>query len=135
MGFPVPKISYNPGTGSIDLNFTWPPVQKSGTNDLEATRQDSTTISGLRQSIYEHTDEFLPLQLDFVPQVDLPAWSDFMKFALKGGLFNYYPDKTLAHFTTYTLDDTKWTVKRNFIGMAKFSLRLRKAVGSDQTGS
>jgi hypothetical protein len=135
MSYPVPKIEYNPGAGTVVLNFTFPPVQKSGAPDYEADRTDSFSISGLKQSVFKRTDEFLPLQFDFVPLADLPAWESFLQFALAGGLFNYFPDATLAHFTTYTLDDTKWLPKRNFRGITKFSIRLRKVIGSDQTGS
>jgi hypothetical protein len=110
-------------------------MSKSGAPDLEATRHDSISISGLKQSITERVDEFLPLQIDFVPLADLPAWEDFMRFALAGGLFNYYPDHLLAGFTTYTLEDDKWQPKRSFFGISKFTLRMRKVVGADQAGS
>lgn len=135
MAYPVPKIQYNPGTGVVTLNFSYPPMQKAGAPDLEATREDSFSISGLKQSVFERIDEFLPVQIDFVPLADLPLWQSFIRFALTGGLFNYFPDATVAHFTTYTLEDMKWLPKRNMRGYAKFSFRMRKVVGSDQTGS
>ena len=135
MSYPVPKLQYNPGTGIVTLPFTYPPIMKSGTHDLEAQRQDSFSLSGLKQSINQRVDDFLPLQLDFVPLADLPAWEDFMRFALAGGLFNYFPDQTLANYTTYSLEDTTFLPKRNFFGISKFTLRMRKVVGPDQTGS
>lgn len=135
MSFPVPKIVYDPGTGTVNLPFTYPPVQKSGAPDLEATRHDSISISGLKQTISERVDEFLPLQIDFVPLADLPAWEDFMRFALAGGEFLYYADATSVHAFVYTLEDTKWQPKRNFYGISKFTLNMRKVVGADQTGS
>jgi len=135
MSYPVPKIEYNPGSGTVVLNFTFPPVMKSGAPDLTAQREDSISVSGLKQSVWTRTDEFLPVQLDFVPVTDMPAWTDFMRFALAGGLFNYFPDKTIAHYTTYTLDDSSWAPSRNFHGISRFKLKLRKVVGADQTGS
>lgn len=135
MSFPVPKLQYNPGTGVITLPFTYPPIQKSGAPDLTAVRNDSISISGLKQTMSERVDEFLPLQMEFVPLADLPAWQDFMHFALAGGLFNYFPDHLLTHFTTYTLEDSSWTPKRNCFGISKFTIRMRKVYGPDQTGS
>lgn len=136
MPFPIPKIQYNPGTGIVNLPFTFPPINKAGAPELEArNRSDSISLSGLKQTIFTGVDEFLPVQMDYVPQVDLPAWEDFFQWAVTGGLFNYYPDATLSGFTTYTLEDVKWTPSRNFRTMAKFTMRMRKVVGSDQAGS
>ena len=119
----------------MTLNFTYPPINKAGAADLEAVRHDTISISGLKQTITERIDEFLPLQIDFVPLADLPAWTDFMHWALAGGLFLYYADHTSVHAWVYTLEDTTWQPKRNFFGISKFALRMRKVYGPDQTGS
>jgi hypothetical protein len=126
--FPIPKISYNPGTGAVTLPFTYPPMGKSGTNDLEVQRNDSFSVSGVKQSVYTRTDEFIPLSMDFVPLADLPAWESFVQFAISGGQFNYYPDATLSSFTTCTLEDKTWQPKRSFYGISKFTLRFRKVI-------
>jgi hypothetical protein len=135
MSYPIPKITYDPGTGVITLPFTFPPVGKAGAPNLTAQRTDSFSISGLKQVVYQRTDEILPVQMDFVPLSDMPQWTAFIRFALAGGEFNYYPDATAAHWTTYTLDDTDWSPARAFYSISKFTLHLRKVVGSDQTGS
>jgi len=58
-----------------------------------------------------------------------------MRFALAGGLFNHSTDGTLAGYTTYTLEDKEWQPKRNFFGISKFTLNMRKVVGSDHAQS
>jgi hypothetical protein len=120
-----PKITYNNGTLQT-LNFTYPPVAKPGTDDLEQQRTDSISLSGLKQSISIRTDDFFTLQMDFVPQADLPAWKLFMQWALAGNSFQYYADASINVFDTFTLEDTKWTPTRAFFGTAKFKLRFRK---------
>jgi hypothetical protein len=123
MAFKVPKIIYDPGVGDVTLNFTYPPVQKPGTDDEEATRHDSITCSGLKQSVWERTDEFKILQMDYVPMADLPDWKDFIKYALTGGEFKYFVDSTEPDWVMYTLEDTEFR--------PKFSLKLRKVVPDD----
>lgn len=84
MVFPLPKIIYDAGSGAVTLQFTYPPISKPGTDELTATRHDSDTISGIRQSIIERIDEYRTLQMDFVPQADEANWSAFMLYALTG---------------------------------------------------
>lgn len=128
---PIPRIVY----GSTTLTFSLPPVNKPGADDLEAQRNDSISLSGLKQSVYWRTDTFKNLEMAAVPQADLPAWRDFMAYAITGGEFSYYPDATLAGFTVYTLEDKNWKPTRAYFGHAKFTLRFRRVIGPDQTGS
>lgn len=126
MAFPTPKIVYDPGTGPVTLTFTYPPVQKPGAFERSAVRHDSDTISGYRQSITEHIDKFLTLQLDNVPMADLPNWELFMDFALAGAAFDYYPDVAApSTFKTWTLDDADWKSQFAYRTMAKFSMKMR----------
>jgi hypothetical protein len=123
IGLRLPKIVY----GSSTLTFTYPPVNKPGGSlDREATREDSITLTGLKQSIFVRTDLYWNLQMDFVPIADLPNWEAFIDYALQGNQFDYYPDATLGSHITYTLDDQTWAPKRAFMGFGKFSLRFRK---------
>ena len=129
----VPKIVYNPGTGAVTLDFSFPPINKPGPHDgtsdtLKAQRADSFTLSGKKQTAYWRTDTFRTLQMEYVPQEDLPAWNDFFQYAVKGGPFDYYPDATLADFTSWTLEDTDWEPSRNIFRIAKFKLTLRLVV-------
>lgn len=117
-----PKIVYNTTT----LLFSFPPVDKPGANELVAERHDSYSTSGLKQSVWERTDEYLELQMKFVPQTDLAAWTAFLQWALQGNSFYYYPDADVDSFTTFTLDDTSWKPGFNFKTISKFTLRMRK---------
>lgn len=116
-----PKIVWN----STTLAFTYPPIQKAMVDDREALRHDSMTSSGLRQTVLERVDIIKPLQIEFVPWEDLPAWEPFIDFALAGGTFDYYPDADLSAFQTCELMDTTFSPKFNVRGLSKFSLKLR----------
>jgi hypothetical protein len=125
MSYPIPKIQYDPGGGTVTLTFTYPPIQKPMLDDREAVRHDSMTSSGLRQIALERVDIIKPLQMENVPWGDLPDWQDFIDFAIEGGQFSYYPDATLTAFQTFELMDTSFSPKFNVRGLSKFSLKLR----------
>lgn len=125
MSFPIPKIIYDPGTGPVTLTFTWPPVSKPGANKRTATRFDSDTLSGYRQSFTTHVAQYLTLQMDAVPQADLGNWATFIDFAIRGPAFDYYPDATSGSFKTYTLNDTDWDPSFAYRTMAKFKIEMR----------
>src|SRR5580765_5853190 len=100
MSIPLPKITYPASSPTTTLNFAFPPVEKpmpfgNEGDELEAVRNDSITLSGLRQSMYYRTDEFKHLILKYV---DIPSemddWKAFILYALQGGSFLYYPDAT-----------------------------------------
>jgi hypothetical protein len=129
MSLPLPKITYDPGSGAVDLLFSWPPVSKPAALERQAVRHDSDTISGIRQSFLERIDQFWTLQMDYVPQEDQTAWAAFLDYALTGGQFTYYPDQTdLGTSTLYTLDDQDWTPDYAFRDFDKFKLRFRKVI-------
>lgn len=134
-----PKIVYNPGAGTVTLNFTYPPVAKPGADDLEATRHDSKSISGLLQIRTEVVEVFRNLQMDYVPIADMPAWAAFMLYAVAGMPFDLYMDATLGVFKRFTLVDTTWpptySMGHGTQIIAKWKMRLRLALGPDQTGS
>jgi hypothetical protein len=132
MGFPIPKIVFNPGSGPVTLQFTWPPIAKPGAEEREAIRHDSDTISGYRQSVTEHVNLFLALQMDNVPQADLTAWQAFIDYAILGGSFDYYfdPVGSPSSLVTYTLDDTDWKPQFAYRTMAKFSIKMRRVGAS-----
>jgi hypothetical protein len=131
MSYPIPRIVYNPGSGNVTLNFTYPPIQKAMLDDKEAVRHDSMSSSGLRQVAVERVDTIKPLQFENVPWADLPACGAFIDYALLGGEFSYFPDATLTAFQTYELLDTNFSPKFNARGLSKFSLKLRLVPGGD----
>lgn len=133
MGYP--KIIYDAGGGNVTLAFTYPPTKKPDGDVLVATRTDSISLSGRKQSIYRRTDIFKDLQMDFVPSEDMIEWQAFIEYALTGGPFSYYPDADvpLVH-NDWTLEDTNWNPAFLFLGMDDFKLRIRKVV-PDSLGS
>lgn len=131
--FPNGKFVY----GSTTLTFSFPPINKPAGLAREAQRNDSISLSGLKQTVYWRKDLLLSFQMDWIPAADTNAWQDWIDYAVAGGEFSYYKDATLAGFTVYTLEDKKLKLERNFIGYYKLSPSptFRKVVGADQTGS
>lgn len=125
----LPKIVYNAGSGAVTLNFSYPPVQKPGADEKDATRHDTESSAGILQSVVERVVTFRTIQLDSVPQSDLAGWSSFMDWALSGGVFTYYPDATVGGtHDDWTLSDTSWSPVFAFKTFAKFKLKMRKVI-------
>lgn len=140
-----PKIVYTTDDDmEHTLAFTYPPVQKPGEYgtgliiddylDRQVERQDSITSSGVKQAIYERTDKFMSIQMDFIPQADLPNWVAFADFALAGGEFNFYPDADLSEHALFSLEDLSWQPKYSFRRTDKTTLKFRLVV-EDEFGS
>jgi len=121
-----PQIVYTLASGNVTLAFTYPPVQKPGARDLSATREDAITLSGIKQSWWFRTDEIFVLIMEYVDiAADMPGWDAFIRFAMAGNTFKYYPDASINSFITYTLQDTDWTPRFSVKGLTKFTLKLR----------
>jgi hypothetical protein len=118
----LPKIIYSGTT----LNFTFPPINKPASTPIEAHREDTVTITGKVQSMYLRTDDFFTLEMSYVPAANVAAWMAFLRYAVTGASFDYYPDATSGTHTTYMLDDAKFAPARAMFGGDKFSLRFRK---------
>src|ERR1700688_2858635 len=105
----LPKIEYNPGSGTVDFVPTYPPTDKEPGvpaqdfqgGELQAQRHDSTASIGYQQMVTERIDTFLNLDFPFVPASDIASWVSFINFALAGGIFNYYLDHTTGDFAEY----------------------------------
>jgi len=108
---------------------TYPPMGKNLAPELDATREDSITSSGIKQSITERVDSFQDFNFGYVPQSDIAFWSTMMANLLAGGVLTYFPDSTdLSTSTDYTTDDLVWQPKRVAFGHAGFKIRLRQVV-------
>jgi hypothetical protein len=127
----VPKFAYNPGTGVIDFIPSFPAVNKTPFGPRIATRHDSTTTSGLRQSVLERIDIMKILDFVTVPESDMSNWDAFFSYALGGGQFTYYPDSTDdLIYIDYSLEDVEWKPKRIAPGFYSFSMTMRLWVGT-----
>lgn len=132
-----PKITYNPGTGLVTLPFTYPPVSQAGVDEdgadeYDSIRTDSVTNSGKVQSVVERVDRYRTLNMTYVPNADIVAWSRFMWFASYGYTFNFFPDAGSSTSILCTLAETNWTPKFGFRGIKQFTIKLRLAeLGQD----
>lgn len=104
---------------------TYPATGKPFANKLVAVRNDSISGDGHRQTVWSRTEEFLDLTFNFVPWTELPNWTRFFKYALKGGNFRYYPDRTTSNYQTFVLDGTDFTPTYNDKSISKFSVSFR----------
>lgn len=127
MSYPIPKFVYNPGMGDVTFIPTYPPVKKQPVNELDATRHDSITSSGIQQSVTERIDDIQSYDFETVPQADLASWYSFMSYALGGGLFYVYPDSTLTTNNGFYLKDMNWKPQWAFFQTFKFTINMRKA--------
>lgn len=123
---PVPKIVY--GGGPTTLTFDFPP--RNIPYDVRQTvRHDNVASSGVRESIFEVTNIFLTVFVEYAKVSNIAAWDSFIQWAEQGNTFKYYPDNTVNSFTTYLLEDTNWTAAFKSLGMFTFSLNFRKTLG------
>lgn len=127
-----PKFAWNDGADHIMIPAI-PATQKSGAHQRTATRYDNVTISGLVESCYQRTDQFLSLQFTYVQFSDYDTtdggdsgWILFLAYAETGALFSYYPDSSLTTHNTYKLEDTDWNPQYTAHGYAKFNIKLRR---------
>lgn len=105
----LPKITYPASSPTTTLSFTYPPVEKPGAYpimDEEGVGTASITVSGKKQVMWWRTDELLHLTMKPVPWADMANWSTFIKFALQGGTFLYYPDATGTAYDEYWLEES-----------------------------
>lgn len=132
----LPAIQYDPGTGPVTLNMTYPPVNKPGADELNAFRTDTFSDSGLRQSILSRIETYRTLEMKFVPFADLDAWTAFMTYAMGGGPFTFFPDANNTEISdNWSLSDpngdttsSTWAPQRVGRYLASFTLRMRKEI-------
>jgi hypothetical protein len=90
----VAKIVYDAGSGSVVLNT------QRGPHDFRAYYQtrkhDNLATSGVRERVLEGNDILISFRMGFMKvDDDLAAWAAFMKYALGGGQFDFYPHDTI----------------------------------------
>lgn len=121
-----PAITAPPGTLLV---FNLPP-RFVPYKSYQVTRHDNVSSAGVRETVYERTDEFLEFTMEYVKiGADIQAWDAFIQYALQGGPFNFFPDSTIFVWTTYTLEDTTWQAAYKSLGMFTFKVRMRRWVG------
>lgn len=108
---------------------SYPPVGKNLAPELQATRNDSSTSSGIRQSVTERVDQLQDYNFAWVPAAEVPSWTLLMSNLLQGGVLTYFQDSTdLSAWVDFWCDDLGWKPTRAAFGMAKFTIKLRTVV-------
>lgn len=130
VNYVVPKFIYNSNT----FIPQFPSKGKVPVDKQSATRQDSISSSGLRQSITERIDRVLTLDFQTIPESDVADWDSFISWVLAAGQFDYYPDASLTSHNTYQVVDTdlgpEWVAYLTY----KLTLNMRRVVAA-QIGS
>lgn len=111
------------------LTFVYPPTSKPIQNK-QATRTDTYSTAGVRQTVVQRVNEVFPIQMkNILAGDDATAWQAFLDFAVDGSPFEFYPDETnqLEHFTMF-LSDTSSQLVFSSAGIYTFSGNLQKEI-------
>jgi hypothetical protein len=123
----APKIVYPTG-GANTLSFGQYPRLVPAYYQV-AARTDSISTAGVKQSILQRIHNFLDFTMEYVALgTDVTNWAGFFATALAGTAFDYYPDSSLASFTTYTLEDVEWKAAWKSLGRYTFKMKMRQVV-------
>jgi len=93
-----------PASWGATLTFRYPPRFKPSYAD-ESIRHDNVASSGVKEVIYERTDDFIEFDMEWILAADRSAWQAFLAYALQGGAFDFYPDATDSDFDPYVLEN------------------------------
>jgi len=109
----LPKLVYNPGSGSVTLAFVNGP--QAFAPYFNGRVHDNLSTSGkVRERVVENLDILIAFDMGHVvADVDMPGWAAFLAFALAGGEFQFYPNAALADNYNCVLEDTGWNPKIN----------------------
>lgn len=135
-GTAPPPTSWTASTLTFGI-YTYP--TKVPAYVREMSRHKNISSAGVLETIYEHTENFIDLDLDFVSiGADVANWDTFVQFAERGGIFSFYPDSTVggggAGFTNYTLWDDNWTAAYKAPQLYSFKMKWREAGGGTGSG-
>ena len=121
----LPKIVYDAGAGNVTLQFVRGPQRFQCGYQTRA--HDNLATSGIRERVLEGNDILIAFGMVHMRvEGDLPEWSAFMKWALGGGQFDFYPDADLPDYYHCVSDDEgfapQWTAPGQY--GAEFRLRV-----------
>ena len=124
----LPRIVYDPGTGIVALDFV------RGPQDFkcfyQTRKNDNLSTSGLRERVTEANDILITFGMPALRiDDDLPAWGTFMKFALAGGQFDFYPNVSINEHYHCVSEDDNFTPAR--VGMMVYSAAFQFRIVPD----
>lgn len=131
LGLGLPKIVYPSSlSGGVQTTLYFRhPARFVPAHFLSAVKHVNRASSGTQETLLERIDEFFEGVMEYVASgSDIAAWRLFMLSALAGIPFDYYPDSSLAAFTTYYLDDQEWKAEWKAPQRYTFKLRFYKYV-------
>jgi hypothetical protein len=130
---PFSAITYDPGTGAVGLTLLRGPVNFFC--GYKARVHDNVATSGIRERIFEANDMFLSISMPhMLVSEDLSEWTAFMKWALKGGEFDFCADVDHDVATSFpcVLEDDIFEPTRTGPGKYGASMRFRLVPGARQ---
>jgi hypothetical protein len=122
----LPRFSYNPGTGVVNLDLKASPKIAVPLHPV-AVRHDNYSTAGVRETVTERTNQIVAMEFLAISVDDLADWANFLDFALVGSTFSYYPDSSLSTHTDYTLQDSEWVPTLKAPGICGFTLKFLAA--------
>jgi len=119
------KIVYNAGAGAVTLQCARGP--RNFRCWYKSRVHDNLATSGIRERVVEAHDILIAFEMPALRVGDdLDDWAVFMKWALGGGAFEFYPDAALATKYNCVSDDEGfepvWTAPGQYA--AAFKLRI-----------
>lgn len=125
----LPQITYTDETGPRTLTFVYPPTSKPA-YDKSATRTDTFSTAGSRQTVVQRVNEKLPISmLNILWGDDVDAWKQFLDWANQGGEFEYYPDaENDADHSTCFLVETDVSLVYVSFGIFSFTGTFQKEI-------
>jgi hypothetical protein len=123
----LPKVVYSTGP-AVTLSFLRGPV---GFHCYyHAVRNDNVATSGLKESVTERLEMLIEFQMPALAiSGDYPAWAAFMKFALPGNQFQFFPNASLADYYNCTAEDQDWDPQR--VGPGRYSAACKWRIVPD----
>lgn len=132
----LPKIVYPSGVGTTLQFIFYPRFQTGG---YKSYRHDNRASSGVQERIWESTDTLVMFTMEYVKGnfsgnsvgTDVTNWDSFVRYALQGGAFDYYPDPigSPTDIRICFLEHTDYNPRWKQLGMFTFDMVFRYRVG------
>lgn len=114
------------------IEFDFPPTSDTE-EQLRPKQTVSESLSGKQQVVTDYLEAIRTIKLNFINKTLADKLQDnFYRFAYKGNLFKYYPDKDEVEVFVYELDDRNFTrvrvVKKHPYFLYEIGFKFRRVV-------
>lgn len=125
----LPKIVYDAGAGLVVLQCVRGP--RAFQCFYKTRKNDNLATSGVRERVLEGNDILITFEMPAMrADDDLPAWAAFMKFALAGTQFDFYPNVDINEHYHLVSEDEGWEPARTGLGVYAAAFKFRVAPDS-----